>query len=55
VKSFVAIGDRRPDWAMEYEAARERLLRDPDVEVEEHDLFYFNLTSERQACRSPTP
>ena len=46
VKSFVAIGDRRPDWAMEYEALlASASSADPDVEVEEHDLFYFNLTS----------
>ena len=46
VKSFVAIGGKRPDWAMEYEALlASASSADPDVEVEEHDLFYFNLTS----------
>lgn len=46
VGHFVAIGDDGPDWAIAYED----LLAgssdgEPDVVVEEHDPFYFNLTS----------
>jgi acyl-CoA synthetase (AMP-forming)/AMP-acid ligase II len=46
VQSFVAIGDGQPKWAMDYEALLASAPCDePDVKVEEHDLFYFNLTS----------
>ncbi|MEI2733358.1 MAG: AMP-binding protein [Rhodoblastus sp.] len=46
VENFVAIGEGAPAWAVAYE----NLLADspghePDVVVEEHDPFYFNLTS----------
>lgn len=46
VRSFISIGDRAPDWALRYET----LLggsnaTEPQAEVEEHDPFYFNLTS----------
>jgi fatty-acyl-CoA synthase len=46
VKTFVAIGDATPEWAGDYEALLARSTeREPDVVVEEHDPFYFNLTS----------
>ena len=46
VRSFIAIGDDKPDWALGYEdvlAASSAV--EPEAEVEEHDPFYFNLTS----------
>ncbi|MBI5263028.1 MAG: AMP-binding protein [Bradyrhizobium sp.] len=46
VKSFIAIGDGRPDWAMGYEDLLARSsTAEPEAEVEEHDAFYYNLTS----------
>jgi acyl-CoA synthetase (AMP-forming)/AMP-acid ligase II len=46
VKSFVAIGDNRPAWAKGYEdLLTASSATEPEVEVEEHDAFYFNLTS----------
>ena len=46
IKPFIAIGDGRPDWALDYEALLAGASPDePDAEVEEHDLYYFNLTS----------
>ena len=46
VKTFVAVGDRRPDWAIDYEALLAGVSHDePEVEIEEHDPYYFNLTS----------
>ena len=46
LRHFVAIGEGAPDWALGYE----RMLSaaspaEPQVEVEEEDAFYFNLTS----------
>jgi acyl-CoA synthetase (AMP-forming)/AMP-acid ligase II len=46
IETFVAIGDRRPNWASGYE----ELLSgsspaEPEEDVEEADAFYFNLTS----------
>lgn len=46
VKSFIAIGEGAPGWALAYETAlAAAATQEPDVEVEEHDPFYFNLTS----------
>jgi fatty-acyl-CoA synthase len=46
IKSFVAIGDKRPDWALGYEnLLAGASAAEPQVEIEEHDPFYFNLTS----------
>jgi fatty-acyl-CoA synthase len=46
VKSFVAIGDGKTDWALSYEDLLAGASAvEPEVEVEEHDPFYFNLTS----------
>ena len=46
VKTFVAIGENAPDWSRAYEAQLANASVDePQVEVEEHDPFYFNLTS----------
>jgi len=46
VANFVAIGGDAPGWALDYE----KLLagasdQEPDIEVREHDPYYFNLTS----------
>ncbi|HMN73790.1 MAG TPA: AMP-binding protein [Rhodoblastus sp.] len=46
IERFVAIGDAAPDWAVAYEDLLARSADvEPDVVVEEHDPFYFNLTS----------
>src|SRR5208283_1091986 len=46
VSHFVAVGDGAPDWALDYEAALAASSPvQPEVEVEEDDPFYFNLTS----------
>jgi fatty-acyl-CoA synthase len=46
VKSFVAIGDDEPAWASAYEILlAESSSAEPDVEVEESDPYYYNLTS----------
>jgi fatty-acyl-CoA synthase len=46
VKTFVAIGGATPDWAVAYEdLLAQSSDAEPDVVVEEHDPFYFNLTS----------
>jgi acyl-CoA synthetase (AMP-forming)/AMP-acid ligase II len=46
VGHFVAIGDGAPDWALGYEAVLSAASpAQPEVEVEEEDPFYFNLTS----------
>lgn len=46
IEHFIAIGEDRPDWASEYEtllaAASEA---EPEIEVEECDPYYYNLTS----------
>ena len=46
VKSFVAIGGNGPAWATAYEVLlAESSPAEPDVEVEESDPYYYNLTS----------
>ncbi|MCO5130317.1 MAG: AMP-binding protein [Xanthobacteraceae bacterium] len=46
IRHFVAIGDGGPDWATAYEDLLAGSTdTEPDVSVEEHDPFYFNLTS----------
>ena len=46
VKPFIAIGGKQPDWALDYEALLDAASHDePEVEVEESDRYYFNLTS----------
>jgi fatty-acyl-CoA synthase len=46
VKSFVVIGGNGPAWASEYEdLLAESSSAEPDVEVEESDPYYYNLTS----------
>ncbi len=46
VRSFIAIGEGKPDWALAYEELLAGSAAvEPEVEVEEHDPFYFNLTS----------
>ena len=46
VKSFVVIGGAAPTWASEYEDLLARSpSAEPDVEVEESDPYYYNLTS----------
>jgi acyl-coenzyme A synthetase/AMP-(fatty) acid ligase len=46
VDTLVAIGDNRLDWALEYEAlVVGASSAEPEVEIEEHDPYYFNLTS----------
>jgi len=48
VKSFIAIEEERPGWALDYEALLAAASQDepePEVEIEEHDPHYFNLTS----------
>jgi len=46
VGHFVAVGDGAPDWARGYEAVLAAAsTAQPEVEVEEDDPFYFNLTS----------
>ena len=46
VESFVAIGEKRPEWALDYEALLAGASSgEPEVEIEEHDPYYFNLTS----------
>ncbi len=46
VKLFVVIGGDGPAWASEYEALlAESSSAEPDVEVEESDPYYYNLTS----------
>jgi fatty-acyl-CoA synthase len=46
IESFVAIGDKRPTWAIGYEdLLAGSSTAEPQVEVKEHDPFYFNLTS----------
>jgi fatty-acyl-CoA synthase len=46
VESFIAIGEGRSDWALGYEELLAQSSPDePQVEIEEHDPFYFNLTS----------
>lgn len=46
VKSFIAIGDGKPDWAMPFEDLLANASAvEPEVDVEEHDPFYYNLTS----------
>jgi acyl-CoA synthetase (AMP-forming)/AMP-acid ligase II len=43
---FVAVGEGAPDWALGYEALLAGASpAEPEVEVGEHDPFYFNLTS----------
>ena len=45
IKSFIAIG-KKPEWAIGYEELLAGAsTEEPQVEVEEHDPFYFNLTS----------
>ena len=46
VQSFVVIGGLGPAWASEYEVLlAESSSAEPDVEVEESDAYYYNLTS----------
>ena len=46
IKTFVAVGENRPDWALDYEALlASASSAEPDVEIREHDPYYFNLTS----------
>ena len=46
VETFIAIGDGRPNWALDYETLLAGApSSEPEVEIEEHDLYYFNLTS----------
>lgn len=46
ISAYVAIGEGAPAWADAYEDLLARSSHDePDVEVQEHDPFYFNLTS----------
>jgi acyl-CoA synthetase (AMP-forming)/AMP-acid ligase II len=46
VKSYVVIGGAGPAWASEYEALlAESSSAEPDVEIEESDPYYYNLTS----------
>lgn len=46
VRTFVAVGESGADWAIPYEDLLGRSSdAEPDVAVEEHDPFYFNLTS----------
>ena len=46
MKSFIAIGDGQPGWAMPYENLLANASAvEPDADVEEHDPFYYNLTS----------
>src|SRR5208283_1230315 len=46
VKSFVAIGGNGPAWATAYKVLlAESSPAEPEVEVEESDPYYYNLTS----------
>ena len=46
VKSFVVIGGNEPAWATAYEVLLAKSSpAEPDVEVEESDPYYYNLTS----------
>lgn len=46
LETFVAIGEGRPEWAPGYEEILEgSSAAEPEVDVQEHDPFYFNLTS----------
>ena len=46
MKSFVAIGEKQPEWALRYEELLAGAsTAEPQVDVQEHDPFYFNLTS----------
>jgi acyl-CoA synthetase (AMP-forming)/AMP-acid ligase II len=46
VRHFVAIGEEVPTWALSYEELLAgNPANEPAVEVEEHDPYYFNLTS----------
>ncbi len=46
IQTFVAIGDDAPGWALPYETVLAgAATTEPEVEIEEHDPFYFNLTS----------
>ena len=46
VKTFIAVGDNRPDWALDHEALLAGASSlEPEAEIEEHDPYYFNLTS----------
>lgn len=46
VRRVVAIGQAAPDWAEDYEALLGRSpAHEPEVELDESDPYYFNLTS----------
>ena len=46
LRTVIAIGDPAPDWGEDYEALLARSPADePDVEIDESDPYYFNLTS----------
>ena len=46
ITRFIAVGDGAPDWARPYEDVLAGSTDDePQVDVQEHDPFYFNLTS----------
>ena len=45
-REFIAIGDGRPEWARAYEDVLASAPdSEPEVEIEESDPYYFNLTS----------
>ena len=42
IRIFVAIGEKRPDWALDYEALLAGAsTAEPEVEIEEHDPYLF--------------
>lgn len=46
VRRMISIGEAQPDWAEDYEALLERSSpREPQVDLDESDPYYFNLTS----------
>ena len=46
VEVFVAIGEARPEWAKAYEdVLASAPATEPEVEIEESDPYYYNLTS----------
>ena len=46
IGEFIAIGSGRPEWARAYEdVLASASATEPDVEIEESDPYYFNLTS----------
>jgi fatty-acyl-CoA synthase len=46
IRAFIAIGEGRPEWAAPYEELLTGAPEsEPEVEIEESDPYYFNLTS----------